>query len=309
MVPSLPVNATVTAADVTAVSESAMSAASAEELSLHFGREELIFVRARARRLLAEGVLSLDELTASPTGPARDATVVIPARNEAPTIGAVVRAVRTWCAEVIVVEGGSIDATAARAAAAGARVVRDPGLGKGAAMRLAVEHVTTPFCVFVDADGSHDPIDIPSLLAPLRAGAAELVTGSRMLGGSDELHGGLDEFVRLTGSSFITWLINLRYGVRISDSQNGFRAIRTDLFRRLGLRSRHITMEMEMIMAALASGARIQEIPTHEKRRAVGYSKVALSSLGFWASCVWVLMRGLSRRRTNRPPISREVAA
>jgi dolichol-phosphate mannosyltransferase len=198
----------------------------------------------------------------------------------------------------VVVEGGSTDCTAEVAAAAGALVVRDRGLGKGAALRLAVEHVRTPICVFVDADGSHDPIDIPLLVAPIKSGRAHHVTGSRLLGGSDELHGGGDEFLRLAGSAFITYVINRRFRTSLSDSQNGFRAIRTDVFRRLDLRSRHTTIEMEMIMATLVAGFRIAEVPTHERPRAAGFSKISLSSPATWAAYGWRLIEGLCRRKT-----------
>jgi dolichol-phosphate mannosyltransferase len=128
------------------------------------------------------------------------------------------------------------------------------------------------------------------------------VGGSRLLGGSDELHGGGDEFLRLAGSAFITYLINRRFGTTLSDSQNGFRAIRTDLFRQLDLHARHTTIEMEMIMATLAAGYRIAEVPTHECPRAAGYSKIALSRPGTWFSYGWTLVRGLCRRRRAAPP-------
>lgn len=269
-----------------------------------FGRDELAFVLARARRLNALGLLSPLDLTSPPPEPATDATAIIPARNEAATITAIIRATRLHVARVIVVEGGSDDGTADRAAAAGAIVIRDPGLGKGAALRLAVEHVSTPFVVFVDADGSHDPIDIPRLLEPLRENAADHVAGSRLLGGSDELHGGFDEFLRLAGSAFITWLINFRYRARLSDSQNGFRALRVDLFRRLATRSRHTTIEMELVMGTLAANARIMEIPTRERPRAAGYSKISLARPGVWLDYGWALFAGLARRSRPRPAVS-----
>lgn len=266
-------------------------------IELDFAIDERDFVLVRGRRLVAEGRASAEDFRPEEAPPAADATAVIPARNEAATIAAIIRAVQPHVAEVLVVEGGSRDDTAARAAAAGARVVRDPGLGKGAALRLAVAEVRTPFCVFVDADGSHDPIDIPRLLAPLRAGRADHVGGSRLLGGSDELHGGVDEFFRLAGSALITCLVNLRYGARLSDSQNGFRALRTELFRRLPLRARHTTIEMEMIMASLAAGARVTEVPTRERRRAAGFSKISLRRPVVWLDYGWTLVRGLCRRR------------
>ena len=265
--------------------------------SLRFGSHERQFVLLRAARFARNGELDPADLASHVASPDPDITAVIPARNEAATIRAVVEECLRYAGTVIVVEGGSSDATAEIAEKAGARVVRDRGIGKGAALRLAVAHVTTPICVFIDADGSHDPIDIPMLTAPIKAGEAEHVGGSRLLGGSDELHGGAEEFLRLAGSAFITCLINYRFGTRLSASQNGFRAIRTDLFRRLDLHARHTTIEMEMIMATLAIGVHIAEVPTHERARAAGFSKISLSKPRTWISYGWTLVRGLCRRR------------
>ena len=273
---------------------------------IRFGDGERMFVIRRARRMLRQGRVGADQFLSSEEQPDATVTAVIPARNEELTVGLVVRECLNYVDKVIVVEGGSTDRTAAIATAAGAQVIRDEGLGKGAALRLAVSHVTTPICVFVDADGSHDPIDIPMLAAPIKTGAADHVTGSRLLGGSDELHGGGDEFLRLAGSAFITYLINWRYGTRLSDSQNGFRAIRTSVFRDLHLRSRHTTIEMEMITATLAAGLVISEVPTHERRRAAGYSKISLANPGIWLAYGWHLLIGLCRQRTLPAPRTHE---
>ena len=269
---------------------------------IRFGEDERLFVIRRARRMFRRGQAGADQFLSAEEQPNPSITAIIPARNEELTVGLVVRECLNYVGTVIVVEGGSTDRTAAIAAAAGARVIRDEGLGKGAALRLAVSHVTTPICVFVDADGSHDPIDIPLLVAPILADTADHVTGSRLLGGSDELHGGGDEFLRLAGSAFITYLFNWRYGSRLSDSQNGFRAIRTDVFRRLNLRSRHTTIEMEMIAATLAAGLVLSEVPTHERRRAAGYSKISLSRPSIWLAYGWHLVAGLCRRRRPISP-------
>lgn len=267
---------------------------------IRFGLHERQFLILRAARLVRLGELNSADLAGLPAEPDPSVTAIVPARNEAATIAYVVAECRRYAGEVLVVEGGSTDETAAVAAAAGARVVRDPGIGKGAALRLAVRAVQTPICVFIDADGSHDPIDIPLLAAPIKAGEADHVTGSRLLGGSDELHGGGDEFLRLAGSAFISYLINCRFRTRLSDSQNGYRAIRTEVFRELALRSRHTTIEMEMIMATLAAGYRIAEVPTHERPRAAGYSKISLARPGTWFAYGWTLLRGLCRRRVQR---------
>jgi dolichol-phosphate mannosyltransferase len=111
-------------------------------------------------------------------------------------------------------------------------------------------------------------------VAPILAGEADHVGASRLIGGSSELHGGFDEFFRLAGSSFITACINRRFGVRLSDSQNGFRAVRTDLLRRLSLSENTTTIEQEMIIKTLKAGGRVAEVPSHEHRRCHGMSHI-----------------------------------
>ena len=234
-------------------------------------------------------------------GPDADLTVVVPARDEAPTIGPVVTRCRQLAHEVLVVDGGSHDGTADLARAAGARVIRDHGRGKGDAIRTAIDAVRTSIAVFIDADGSHDADDIPRLVAPIREGRADHVSASRLLGGSSELHGGFDEFFRLAGSAFITACINRRFGVRLSDSQNGFRAIRTDVLRRLGLRENSTTIEQEMVIKTLAGGFRLIEVPSHEWPRRFGESHIRLWRVApRYAYCLcWNL--AAHRRPTARP--------
>jgi dolichol-phosphate mannosyltransferase len=141
----------------------------------------------------------------------------------------------------------------------------------------------------MDADCSHDPMDIPKLVAPLVRGEADHVSASRLLGGSSELHGSFDEWARLAGSSFITACINWRYGVKLSESQNGFRALRTEVLRNLQLRSRHTTIEQEMIVDTLRRGYRMGEVPSHEYPRKAGSSHIIVWRHGW--SYVWSLLR------------------
>src|SRR6185503_9970770 len=154
---------------------------------------------------------------------AADVSVVIAAKQEAPSIGGVIDRTRRYAREIVVVVGPSTDGTEAVAAEGGATVMTDGGRGKGEALRRAIPHIRTPVTVFLDADGSHDPEDIPLLVEPILADRADHVTASRLRGGSSELHGGFDEFLRLAGSSFITACINRRFNCRLSDTQNGFR--------------------------------------------------------------------------------------
>jgi glycosyltransferase involved in cell wall biosynthesis len=203
-----------------------------------------------------------------------DTTIVIAAKDEAPTIGDVIRQSLPWAAEVIVVDGHSRDGTASIARQAGARVLTDRGKGKGDAIRTAIPQVATPITVFLDADGSHDPADVPRLTEPIRSGAADHVGASRLIGGSSELHGGFDECFRLAGCAFITACVNRRFGVRLSDTQNGFRAVRTDVLKALGLRENSTTIEQEMVMKTLAAGYRVAEVPGHERARLHGESHI-----------------------------------
>jgi dolichol-phosphate hexosyltransferase len=190
-----------------------------------------------------------------------------------------------------VVDGHSSDNTREIAERLGAKVIRDGGKGKGEAIRCAIPSITAEIAVFMDADGSHDPSDIPRLVAPILAGEADHVSGSRLLGGSSELHGGFDECFRLMGSSFITACINWRFKVRLSESQNGFRAIRTEVLRQLDLRENITTIEQEMIIKTLRKGFRMAEVPAHEHSRKAGKSSIRLSRVAF--RYVWSVVRNM----------------
>jgi glycosyltransferase involved in cell wall biosynthesis len=205
-----------------------------------------------------------------------DVTIVIPAKDEAPTIGDVVGQCLPWAREVVVVDGHSRDNTIQVARDAGARVLMDHGGGKGDAIRTSIPEVKTRITVFLDADGSHDPRDVPRLVEPIRAERADHVSASRLIGGSSELHGGFDEFFRLAGCAFITACVNRRFGVRLSDTQNGYRAIRTDVLRALDLRENSTTIEQEMVMKTIAAGFRITEVASHERARLHGQSHIHL---------------------------------
>ncbi len=212
-------------------------------------------------------------------------TTIIPAKNEAQSIAELIERASEYSIQVIVVDGHSTDNTRQIAEQCGARVILDGGKGKGEAMRCAIPHITTDITVFMDADWSHDPDDIPILATPILNGTADHVTGSRLIGGSSELHGGFDEFLRLMGSSFITACINFRFHVRLSDSQNGFRAIKTEVLKDLGLISNITTIEQEMIMRTLRLGYKMDEVPTHEYSRKYGSSHIRLSRVWLWYGC------------------------
>ena len=114
---------------------------------------------------------------------AADVSAVIAAKQEAPSIGAVIDRARQYAGTIFCVVGASTDGTADVAARHGAIVLADGGRGKGEALRRAIPHIRTPIVVFLDADGSHDPEDIPLLVGPIVENTSDHVTGSRLRGG------------------------------------------------------------------------------------------------------------------------------
>lgn len=204
-------------------------------------------------------------------------TVIVPALNEEETIGAVLADVRAYADELVVVDGNSGDRTREIAREMGVRVVTDNGRGKGAAIRQGLSLASNPIVVFIDADGSHEPSDIPSMVAPIRDDLADIVIGSRMTGGSDELFSDAPEFVRLTGSMIINLAINYRWNVRLSDTQNGYRAVVRDIGLALNTTENSTTIEQEMVMKALSARYRVVNVPSHEYRRRGGESKVLVT--------------------------------
>ncbi len=202
-------------------------------------------------------------------------SVVIPTKNEAGSIAKVIEGVRPHCDQIIVVDGSSTDGTAQIAAGyPEVTLLQDSGRGKGEAIIIGINDAKGDIIVLIDSDGSHDPADIPRLVEPIIKGEADMIIGSRLLGGSDEIHGNLTNYLRMVGAGFITLLINLRYKSELTDVLNGFKAITKEAAWSLDLRSRGFEIEQEMVVKALKKGYRVKEIASHEFCRASGHSKL-----------------------------------
>lgn len=202
-------------------------------------------------------------------------TAVILAKEEETTIADIVRRARPHADRLIVVDGMSRDNTRAEAEKAGAEVVSDHGLGKGDGYRVGIEMAPKEGAiVFLDADGSHDPGDIPILVKPIADGTADIVVASRWRAGSDDIDASFSSLVRNVGGNFLTVLISKRYGATVTDALNGYRAIRADRAHELDLKANDFDIEHEMIIKALKKGWRIVEVPSHEYARAGGKSKL-----------------------------------
>lgn len=201
-------------------------------------------------------------------------SVIIPAKEESAGIKEIIEQVRPYSDEVIIVDGHSKDNTKEIAAQQGARVIMDNQRGKGDAYRVGINMAKGNILVFIDADGSHEPKDIPKLIEPIRQGKADLVIASRMLGGSDEFHGSFSNYIRMVGGGLLTLMINLRFKTRLTDCLNGFRAIKKDLALSLHLKANQFDIEHEMVMKCLKRGYNVCEVPSHEYERKWGKSKL-----------------------------------
>ena len=200
--------------------------------------------------------------------------VVIPALNEEASLPLVLAALpRPPVRRVVVADNGSLDGTARVAREGGAVVVPAARRGYGSACLAGLaelrRHDPPDVVVFVDADFSDHPEELPRLVAPIVAGAADLVIGSRVLGEREP--GALLPQAR-AGNLVACLLIRLLYGHRYTDL-GPFRAVRWDALERLGMADPNFGWTAEMQVKALRHGLRVAEVPVSYRKR-VGVSKI-----------------------------------
>lgn len=201
-----------------------------------------------------------------------DVAVIIPALDEARALPLVLAALPTH-PRVVVVDNGSTDDTAAVARAHGAFVVSEPRRGYGSACLAGIAHLAAhppELVVFLDADYSDHPDELPIILEPLLQGRADFVIGSRTLG--DAARGALLPQQRF-GNWLTCGLLRVLYGRRFTDL-GPFRALRWDSLRALGLVDLDYGWNVEMQIKALRAGLRIVEVPVRYRPR-VGVSKIS----------------------------------
>ncbi|MGH2559463.1 MAG: glycosyltransferase family 2 protein, partial [Thermomicrobiales bacterium] len=211
---------------------------------------------------------------------AATAAIVIPALNEEAAIGGLVEEILAVARRpdlpvavtgIYVVDNGSTDATAARAAAAGATVVLETQRGYGRACLSGVMAADADLIVLMDGDRSDQPAELPELLAPLVAREADLVVGSRVLGQAEP--GSLTPQQRF-GNWVASRLLRLLFGVRVTDI-GPFRVIRRNDLLALGMREMTYGWSVEMLARAARQGLRVREVPVSYRNRAGGESKVS----------------------------------
>jgi len=230
-------------------------------------------------------------------------TVIIPALNEAGNIHQLVREVLAiQPAEVIVVDNGSTDGTAQEAQAAGARVVLEPRRGYGYACAAGVRCAQSDVLAFLDGDFSFLPSELPRLLEPIQSGKADLVLGSRWLGG---IAPGSMPFQQRFGNWLVARLMNALYGLSISDL-GPYRTIRRPLLISLELHEMTYGWPAEMIVKTARAGGRIQEAPVSYHSRRAGRSKVSGTLRGTLLA-TWFILGVTLRSRFAGFPRERDI--
>ena len=209
-------------------------------------------------------------------------SVVIPAFNEEKTIGNVIEeTIRTMESlrmpyEIIVVDDGSTDRTKEIATRYKVNVLSNGrNQGKGYALRKGFTYAQGDIIITIDADGAHNPKEIPDLINPLFNGV-DIVAGSRFLGRernhTSKLH--------MLGNHMINVIVMILTGKRITDSQTGLRAFKREFLKKIGLESYGYEIETEITVKGLKNGFNFQEIPISCKRRKYSISKLKILSDG-----------------------------
>jgi glycosyltransferase involved in cell wall biosynthesis len=186
--------------------------------------------------------------------------VIVPAFNESSVIGPSVRSLRSRFAHVVVVDDGSVDATASSALAAGAVVLRHAvNAGQGAALQTGIDYALARGAAYVatfDADGQHQVEDLVTMLAALQGGSQDIVLGSRFLGHAEGL-----PLARRFVLKAAVWFTNLTTGLRLTDAHNGLRVMTDSAARRLHIRQDGMAHASELIEQVGRLGLRYAEVP------------------------------------------------
>ena len=249
--------------------------------------------RAPARDTLGEN------RAAAPLPAALRRIAIVPARDEAGAVAGVIQEIRAYDPEleILVIDDASADGTADVAARAGATVVRLPfNLGIGGAVqtgfRYALEH-GFELAVRVDGDGQHDPGQLGALIAPIVAGQADIVVGSRFAGAA----GYRVPAARRLGIRLLARLVSLLTRQRVTDTTSGFQAVN-----RLGIRLfahdyPHDYPEVEATVMVVKHQLRLREVPVTMRERLAGRSSItALRSVYYMVKVLLAIFVGLFRR-------------
>ncbi len=228
---------------------------------------------------------------------------IIPAYNEEGTVGQVVAEIHSAMpeADVVVINDGSVDATASVAATSGAAVVNLPfNMGIGAAVQAGYKYAEQgayDIAVQVDGDGQHDPSEMSAIAGPVMAGEAEIVVGSRFVGRSGAA-GFKSTRMRRIGISLFARVLSIMTGHRLTDPTSGFRACDRKTIRLFAQEYPDDYPEVESLLLVHLAGFRIAEEPVKMRARGGGRSSITpIKSVYYMVKVMMVLFIWLVRKK------------
>jgi len=182
--------------------------------------------------------------------------VIVPAYNEAARIKDVIGEIRKYCKNIIVVDDGSKDDTVKVASRENVTVLRhEINMGKGAALKTGCDYACSKdagYIITIDADGQHQPKEIPTFMKALEK--ADIVFSYRMINRKMP-------FVLRFGNRFINQTLNYLYGIKIKDSQSGYRGFTADAYKKIRWNATDYYMETEMIIKTRRRRLRYAQLP------------------------------------------------
>lgn len=199
-------------------------------------------------------------------------SLIIPTKNEANSIERTLSEVpKGFVDEILVVDGNSTDGTPAIVKRLGCRVIEGVGGGYGTAIRRGIKESTGDILIFMDADGSHNPKDIPRLLEKIKEGY-DVGWGSRFLPGGGSADNTL---VRSFGNWFFTLLTRIVQGLKVADILYTFSAFKRDIFNKIELETPGFELCIELPLKAHKAGFKFGEIACFERKRFADKTKVS----------------------------------